>query len=716
MIDNLSAITRKIIVECRVIAMKGRLKIALDKLQNFININKLKILDLDQIAIFLLRAEILFLNGSDKESLDVFKNDINPMLDLIPINIRLIIEANQNEVALAQYEHGSIHKFYQSFDFRKIAGIKLKNTDAIVIADEAVRAGKHYDALPIYWQQLLSSYYLGNWKSFKWASNRLAEEYLKLNWFPQAAYYSIIAQNPSLAKKTGQFLLESNNTALIKNTVEKIINFSNLFKHANIAFLLIESIGDGIPDEQFNDVFSWLISKCSFYPENLTKANYYMNSWRVLKSLSVRFNQEQAIKTVRKAIGHKFFKTRAFYRKHLIEIIYSCRTILPKDELIKLSKITLPLAIELKSDYDYPEVINLLCFIAERVGSEVKSKFADALYPKNNQGVNAVLAQVADIFGKKISQKAKFKEYVKKVARNIKLQVQYLNPNEEPEPVLDLYFTFSSIQGGKKIVVNGTGSVHINAIIKQNKLLEISDIDLLVDAILSMINEPKNLLSNKSVLIEALKEFGHRFSKEIGDKVFKTLESIILKNKIDKDILQQIADSKNPLNPFKIEDNTPEQLSGQALYALAYIEKNNPGIFKNKINRFIENALTDTNPDVRRFAIDAARELPQLSEISLSSLLVSTRDHDKDVASTAFKAIIYKKNLKLNKFQWNILLYAIDMAVNSLDSSLRRLAALTIKNNKDNFPSTLSKKVEKLENKLLKDICYSVRSVFSKKF
>lgn len=715
MIDNLSAITRKIIVECRVIAMKGRLKIALDKLQYFLNLNKVKILDLDQIAIFLLKAEILFLNGSDKESLDVFRNDINPMLDLIPINIRLIIEANQNEVALAQYEHGSIHKFYQSFDFRKIAGIKLKDADAIIIADEAARAGKHYDALPIYWQQLLSSYYLGNWQSFKWASNRLTEEYLKLKWFPQAAYYSIIAQNPSLAKKTGQFLLESNNSALIKNTVEKIINFSNLFKHANIAFLLIESIGDGIPDEQFNDVFSWLISKCSFYPEHLTKINYYMNSWRVLKSLSVRFNQEQAIQTVRTAIDHNFFKTRTFYRKHLVEIIYNCLPKLPKDELIKLSKIILPLAIEIKSDSDYIEVINLLCVIAKRCGSEVKSKFAKALYPKSKR-VNAVLAQVADIFGKKISQESELKEYVRKVARNIKLQVQYLNPDEEPGPVLDLYFSFTSINGGKKIVVNGTGSVHINAIIKQNKLLEISDINLLVDAILSMINEPKNLLSNKSILIEALKELGHRFSKEIGDKVFKTLESIILKNNIDKDILQQIADSKNPLNPFKIEDNTPEQLSGQALYALAYIEKNNPGIFKNKINRFIENALTDTNPDVRRFAIAAARELPQLSEISLSSLLVSTRDHDKGVAIMAFNALAYKKNLKLNKFQWGILLYTIDLTINSIDYSLRRMAAIALKNQKDSFPSSLSKKVKKLENKLLKDICYSVRSVFNKKF
>jgi hypothetical protein len=580
---------------------------------------------------------------------------------------------------------------------------------------ESADAGKLYDAFPIYWQQLLRSYYLGSWRSFKWASNRLAKEHLKLNSLPKAAFYSILAVNEKISEEIGHQLLELKDKNLIEITVEKIINYSNLFYHSIAACKIIDCITDAIPSEQIESVFQWLYQKCLFSPQDLMKTKKFINAFSALKSLSLRLNLEQTQKVLKLITNHELWKTRSHLREHLVKVLYNCPIKrLSSEDLAELSKELLLLATDYKSDSDYPDVINLLCNIHEWVENNVKTEITKTLYPENAQELNVVLAQVAERFGKSVMFKDGLKKAVEGTVNNIRLQVQYLNTSEKPKLVNESYFSFNSTTGDKMIVVNIVGTKYLKLITKQRKLLKPDMVKLIVDGILEMINDPNNETGNKIALIDSLKELSSKLSKMVGNKIFKTLEPIIL-GKTEKGIFEKMTEEvNNPMNPFKFRGSSQTELRGVSLYALACIEKHQPGLFGERINPLIENALVDVDPRIRKYAFAASREISELSDQALIIVLFGTRDPNPDAAYRAFESLISKKNQKLSVYHWQLLSYSIVMAARSPNIKLRCIAAFAIKTYRKNIPSSIVSKINKVEKELTNDVCYSVRSVFGK--
>jgi|GEM_PF-1924058 len=712
---KLSLHTRKKLVECRVLAMKGQKNNAIKNLRLYFESRNCELSTVEQIALFLLEAEIHFLNGNEKEALEVFRNNINILLNSTDhqVNqVRFIVEDCYCELAINQMEDKSILKFYQLFDLRKLIGINLRDSDSEIAAENASKKGREYEAFPIYWRLLNSAYYSGSWKTIGWASANFSKACLRIGLIPLAAYHSILSLNLELAKDIGDLLLKLRSKEWIGITIDVIINYSNLFKHYNIAASMVERIADAIPDEKLDDVLNWLLKWNSYIPTDLSNNPYFTNLWRTIESIGFRLYADQAQKVVDAATRHYYWTSTFFLREHLVKAVYGCVHALSSQELTRLSKKTLPLAKEQKSEYDYADVLNLLVYIAHRSGDKLRTEIADTLYPKDGLGVDVSLAQVASAFGKTLIDTDGLKELARKVIKQIKLQVQYLNVNEDPKPVMELIFTMTTTHKDQKVVVSATGSRHLDLLIKYVDLLKRNDIDLLIDSILSMINESKNLLSNKSVLIERLMKFAGRRSDVLNERVFETMVSVMLKRNIDSGIQKSIMDSQNPLNPHIIKDNTPDDLKSQALFVLAYFEKNKPGIFGSRLDEHIESALNDSSNVVRKFGLASVREIPTLSERVLMGLLSSTRDADPEVAAKALEVIADKRNLKLESYHWMLLEYSIRLAAKSPERRLRSAAAITILSFNEKTPDDVFEKIEPLKKKLLNDICYSVRSVF----
>lgn len=704
---------RGLLVKWRILAMKGEIDRSLQELEDVLISREVKLEPLEQLSILMLQTEILYLDGREKESSELYEDKILPLLNSIPQidqNIKMIAEDNYYETAIDQLKKGSIRGHYQLRDLIKLSGLQLQDADALNTAHNYADDEKHFDAFPIYWRQLIRSYVLGSWRAVRWSSNYLAKECLKLNLLDMAAFYSIIAMNQKIAEVIGNRLLEIGDKKLIKDTVERLISYSHLFKYSEVACKIFDVISDAIPNSQVESVFQWLCQRCKFTPQNLAKTGNFINACSALRSLACRLNSEQTQKVIELIINHKIWRSRSRLREYLLKILYNCVERLSSKELSRVGKELLTLATSLKSDIDYPKVINLLGYIADRIDSNIKEEITKSLYPSDTKEVNIYLAKVAKRFGVALSLITDLRKMVENIANDIRMQVQHLSKEEEPKKVFEMYYSFTSAIGDKKTVVTAVGTTHLKFFLTQSKLLEPDMVKLLSDAILDMISDTDNLIGNKIALIECLKELGTKFPKDEAIRVFEVLESIIL-GKIGCGICEKMSEeAASPMNPYKFNFGSPSKLKGFALYSLAYMENRQPGLFGKKLYPLIENALLDVDSEIRKHAFAASREMPELSDQALIGVLFGTRDTDDEAATWAFESIISKKNQKFSDYHFHLLYYSIAMAAKSPNVRLRRMAAIVIKNFSDILP-TVAPKIKEIERELIDDVCYSVRSV-----
>lgn len=704
MIDDLSADTRKLLAICRSRAMQGHIQESIKQLAGNITTG---ISDVDKVVILMLQAEICYLNGNQNEALEIFKSCILPESNDFSHDMRLIVSDNYNVVAMANHDADSVMAFYRQFDFRRLSGVSLWDTESLVQANDAAAAGKHYDALPGYWRLVVSTYHLGCWRSYKWASARFSKECLMLGWYAEAAYHAIVALDAKLIEEIGESLLYRQDKALINATISKALSCSNLLRHAEITCSLFSTISDAIPEEQVDTVLAWLLSVCENIPDSAEHLNVFNRAWAALASLGERhLSSEQTEKIIKLASSHHLWESTSPYRQRLVRAVSSCVRLVPVSQVYHLAELVLPLATDRKNDHDFVDVLNLLCHLAEQ-SSDVKNFLADKLYPSTNP----FLGQVSKFFGKS-PDIDELRSVIEKISASILLQVQYLKKGDEPKAPSHC-FCVTSENEGRKTVVYSASTAHLDTVIRHSDLLESFEIDELVSSILAMIKESENLLSNKISLLNALAGFGSKLSKQSADKVFQVLRPLALGDIQVGQIGSMSADAKNPLNPFKFNDNSPEQVNGAALYALARIEKAQPGLFASKLDSLFENALINNSPDVRRLTFAALRELPTVSSLSIIGVLFGTRDPDPEAAELAFGALGLRGTV-LTLENWHQLILSLSESVKSPHKKLRRIAAITISNLTTEAPNEICPKLEELSHILKNDICFSVRRSLEK--
>jgi hypothetical protein len=709
MIRRLTAGTRRTLVECRALAMHGEAEAAFNRIDNWLSSAGHCLGTRDTIAMLTLKAEILYLNNDREKALAVFRADIRPLLESVDDDARDLVLENESVVAINLFEPSGVAGFYRLVDYRRLSGWHGRDSDAILAADEAARDNRHFEALPAYWRQVRDAYLSGSWGRQRSASARFARECLQLGWLPRATYYCLLAEDDKLSQCIGAHLLTAQKADLVAQTVETLLQCASLIKHARTACIVLTNIADAIPDEQLDEVFDWVCGLCKVDSHRWGHSDGIEKTWTTATTLSARFTPEQSQELADIAVAHTVWGSRTPHRKHLLAAVTQCARMIPPENLDRLAEVSLPLAKDRKSDFDYFDVVELLCQIADRASPQTKATMADALYPTDSRSTSAVLLQVADTFGKRVTgDKSELSMLARKVASNIRLQVQRLSKGQEPKPVAETYLTVTAEKDEEVAVANVVGTVQLEAVVKYADEIDEPALADLLDAMIQMIKNSDNMMCNRVSLAATLRKLARRLNETQADVVFSLLDPIASGIVTESEIGMKNADAANPLNPYKMGDNTPEELTAVAIYTLATIEKEKRGTCGARLAGILERSLNATSPEIRRAAFAAARELPALSEAVLTGVLFGTRDSDAKVAAMAFD-VIAARDLDLQMGHFGLLSYSMHAAVMSPDRELRRQASRAVSRLMPKVPPSLAEQFRVIAQTFAGDICHSVR-------
>lgn len=654
-----------------------------------------------------LKAELLFLDCREQEAIEIFTRYIEPQMPSLDRETNLSLGHQRNVLSMSTLDFNSGQQFDDLYDRARLTGEKIFDAEATVYAFEAAAEGKHYDALPTFWRETLEAFRRGNWKYFRRASSRLAEEFLALGWIDGAAYHAILALDQDVAKKVAFHALLLQNSQTIDLLIQKIVESANLKRHATIGCLILSEIADAIPDDRVPEVFRWCLQKGTLPAGTASELNLFKGVWDALTSLAHRLSVDDAKRLINAATQHELWLPPSFSRKHLIGAVNIAVSNVDIEDLSGWVDRALPLATTLKHDLDYVDSINLLCHIAQRAGTEVRAKIGDNLYPT---GVveNAILAQVAEVFGRRPASTVEANEVAQRVASEIRSQVHRGDKNAAQPGESYGRITIGSEE--ESISVSISSFVGVRAVLSHRKLLSDESVDALVSAILEMIQEPENIPANKTALIDCLIDLEDRFAPEVADSVLEALAPIANGIIPEPKIMKVSGDPDNPLNRFKMNVGSFAQVQGQALHAIARLDQLNDGKYADKLDPIFTTVLTDANAEIRRAGFGALRWLTKLSEPIIMSLLLGTRDPEPRTAEAAYVALATNQAIRIPDNLWHQLMYSLTMTSKSPLSQLRRAVAYTIKSLRSQCPSELSASLKQLEEQLASDICYSVRS------
>ncbi len=697
------------LIECYITSMQGDVEKAVNSIDIETKAPSLKKLDL--IALFMLKAKIYYLVGDYEKSLNVFNHNIEPILKHIPDEKAIIIMRNRNHVSLANFEKDAVISSYNTYDRANV--MRHIDTDYAQLLDakEKAEQNKHYDSLHLLWSLLIESFASCSWYAFEDMSKEMFKECLSLGWLSQAAYHMIHSRGQSLVGDLASRILLLPSCEQIEKVIECIVCNANMAGHAMVGLDFLTKVSDYIPDGYIGVIFGYSSQFVNYGGNNNLKNQVAIRAWKLIQQIGVRLSKAQATQVVRMAIGHEMWGIHHVHRQELIKAVNCVIQPLPKAEYDSLITEAIKIATVLKSDTDYVDAINLLCHIASNANKVHKKKIINGLYPKDAVEINITLARATKHFDKKIIIEDK-SAIINRIAKSIKLQVQRLKKGDNPEKVNGMFFSISQENKNtdEKVVVYCVSDSDMNFFAENIEQFENVNIDKVINVAIDMLSDKDNIISNKIILAKMLSSIGNMISANKKKKIYLILERFAL-----GDIPPgrfAFENSDNPLNPIKINDNKPNSLSGYALYALACLEKSEPGIYGGKIYDLIEKSLVHTDPVIRQWSFAGVKELPDITDKLLMGLIWGTNDRDINTALLSFDTLTRLESFAPNDIHWKYLSFSILNSINIYNSSLRRTIGMFLKKYKDAIPSEYKKDFNGTIKSMKNDLAYSVRSVF----
>ncbi|MGE0822586.1 MAG: hypothetical protein AB7G75_07570 [Candidatus Binatia bacterium] len=710
LLQRLSPKIRLMMIQARSRAMKGDLPVALNEIDRSAECKENHQESFfDLIALVLLKSELLYLDGQEKESVEVFRVHLQPRLKDLPEEFRFVLEDNLTHVRLALFEGTAATDFYRLVDRQRLAKFELSDTSRLIAAQEAASQDKHFDAVHYLWTELVRTFQFTSWRSYERASQQLAAEYLTIGFLTGAAYYSVMALDLALAAKVGDSLVRSRHREAVAGVVRKLLQTANLQRHFTVACEIISHLGDAVPRDLSQPVVDWLVKRASVTPTTLSIEKAYAAVWKAIAAITPILNADQAKLVVHTATQHEFWKDASPKRENMVRVVNSCVSVLPETELQDLTNQALPLAGEAKHAADYRDTINLLCHLAQRGGEELREGVKQALYP-NGISVGPILIEAAPLFGKKLIDADQLTRVVDRVAETIRLQVQLLDAGQKSQPVIGSMMVFThGMKDGRKLEVHARQPFDLRAIAAHRHALPSEKVESLITSMLEMVDYSENFLSNRASLIDNLVLFGDCLSQQCLDRIFVSL-SPLAQGKIIEPSYSQSAEAQNPLNRFRINLGTPAEVQQIALYTLARLDTLSQSFYGKKLYPLIETGLSSSIAEVRRASLAAIRELSKIPRSFFMAALLGTRDSDPTAAAIAYEALAVERDLSLIVSDWHLLIYSLENALQSSEAKVRRTAALA-----GGYWLTKAKKklitehLSQLQQTFAHDICWSVR-------
>ncbi len=715
MLDLVKQETRIHIASAQRMAYRGSLTAAIGTLEKYRGIPSMP--EVDLAAILSTKAELLFLDGELSAAHQVFDLELEPMLNSLPHAVAAAIAFNRVDVASALFDSEGISRVYDLFDEMRVTGIKHRDDSALLAASRQAAKGKSYDSLPAIWRELLRTYRQGQWSAFRDASRYMAEECIRIGEFADAAFHASVAGDSGTAKQIAAVLLDSQRIDAVTAVLEKLISTANLRLHFKVACALIQEASDAVPDQLVDQLVQWILPHCGSDKESEDHRACEQVAWKTIEALASRCTKETAQEIVTAATSHRAWselpeKPNQFIRvrEEIIDAVKQAVSALPEESLCALTDLVIPLATDRYNFNDYTNIVNLMAHIVSRGSESVRITLRDALYPKG-KAIPPVLMQLAPHFGYEIVNKDdQLDKYAKTVKTNLSNVVQRVPKGNEPVPVNGTNFTWTSQKEHETLLVHYISTDDVHAMARNRKKFGTESLSGVIRALTKSISDPENVLENKLSFIECIGKFADVLSRDIAAEVYDFLAPIAI-GQID--LSRNVPDGEqqhHPLSRMRFSGVTPAQVTGHALFVLARIECCMPDVFANALQSIVEASLSSISPEIRKSAFAAVREIPTLSERTWMPLIMGTRDPDVKAAAMAFDAIANKKNARLTRRQWRMLVYALRITQLCVSVPLRRAAAWAVTALMAQAPN--KKTIQELENiRLLfaNDIAFSVR-------
>ena len=201
----------------------------------------------------------------------------------------------------------------------------------------------------------------------------------------------------------------------------------------------------------------------------------------------------------------------------------------------------------------------------------------------------------------------------------------------------------------------------------------------LVQAILEMIVDSRNIVSNRITLIQSLGKFTSRLSKDLAERVSQTLSRIARGDFSESLVGQTFQVATNPLNPFKMNMGDPRDLRGIALMTLSHGSKIAPAFSEELHSGVLMDFMEMDDERLRWFGVEAAKHANLLTESEATALIASSLDGSSKVRQLVLQGLATLKSVNLDRQGLRLGVRAIRNASVSASAEERFAAAKAAK-------------------------------------
>lgn len=711
MITNLKMSTRESIVKGRLMGMQQ----GVEEASEFLEAALTSVMDdiPDRISIYILMSELYYLDYRCTDAQNIFDKDIRPLLSELPPELAVLIADNGTLISLALLSGKD--DFYHLVDLRRFLGIDVFDNKKTARIIEAVRKGKHNEALALCWQQLLSSYESQCWRSFYKSALDMARECLHLGLLSEASYNCMLSCDVELTQQIADSLLKEQDHHFVKQSLDYMLPYSQLNRHAEVVSNLISSIHDIIPDERVENVIDWLKKRADYMPTSGVEISFFKSIWNTIIQLSGRLTKTQASNIIDIALAHPFFNTPNANRQYIIDCINACISRVGTFKLPKIAESLLPLAGDNKSDFDFRNSINLLIKLAHLGDSKLQEQIKSYLY--SSKGVtNSLLIEAAPSLGASIHSTKELDELVQRSAKHIMCQVEHLPYDHKPASIggIGTIINEMSKEDGKIVVHISGAQQNINALIPNAALISESPLKELISSILDMIATPYNIINNRIELVQSFRRLLDYATKEIIEKSFDIIYPLARGEIEESKVGLKYDEVINPLNPHKMNFGNPVNLQGICLLTITEMGAKFPGYINDLHDELLLQTLSDSNSDLRAWGCIASQNAACLTYQELLSVILCTTDEDSNVSRRAFSVFHHKKHINFKSDLWILVATCIERGSLSPYVDVRQCVARTVTNilSVSEVPTEIIARLQQIQSFLSSDVSYSVRSVF----
>lgn len=716
LLDRVSHGVRRQLVKSRILAMEGSIEDALQSLNNSIEtVGNSR--PRDTVVLGLLKAELLHLDLRHEEARAVIEKVVSPHLAELMAEERFGVEQNLSDLQFYTGNFGTA-LYYNVVDQKRLLDFEWLDYRELFTSKQDADRGKHYETLPILWQQHRRAYSHVCWVAQKWTNQLLANESVQLKSWQDAVHHAILACDETSLDGIIEGVLSTRNVELIERVVKRLLTTANLKMHFVVACKIIKGVADAIPDSLILPVGEWLLKRAKDDIRVRIGTDYVALAWETIAAVASRFGIELAKSTIQVAVQHPIWNTKFSdpnrvipARKEAVRALEGLVQSIDVDDISQLADSALQLMIDRPQVTDYDDVVNLLCHLAVHGGKTVRDKLALSLYPVG-QPVSRVLASVATYFDKgELFDSIRLQNFATQIEQEIYRQVQWVAQDQIAEPVNEQLFTFNcSPKSDRTLVVYAVGLTGLHAIIQHRAKLDESTLGKLIVAILDMAQNKDNFCSNRAALLQALTAMVDVIPASARTKCVEVLEQIARGPVEESSEYNTAAETDNPMNRFKYRFGRPDDVQSAALVALAMVAAGQSSAIKRVVD-ILDESLCDHRPGIRRASYAAAWRLPDVSEGVILGVLAGLRDPDPNVAESAFAALANQPNWKLNRNHWRVLLMATRLAQSTGSSKLRRVAATALVAKSSKCPPQHANELAELLKAFGDDICWSVRNI-----